>query len=86
MLKYRRLFDSDVFLTNWAYVDHLVIPIGGVDGKHWHGGVEEVYYVVSGRGRVVVGDETAEIHTGDAVPVRLNEVHSFERGRRIWSG
>lgn len=76
-VKYRRLLDSDVFLTNWAYVDHLVIPNGASDGKHWHGGVEEVYYVVSGSGRVVVGDETVEIHTGDAVPVRLNEVHSF---------
>jgi mannose-6-phosphate isomerase-like protein (cupin superfamily) len=76
-VKYRRLFDPDVFLTNWAYVDHLVIPMGASDGKHWHGGVEEVYYVVRGSGRVVVGDETAEIHTGDAVPVRMYEVHSF---------
>jgi mannose-6-phosphate isomerase-like protein (cupin superfamily) len=32
---------------------------------------------VNGSGRVVVGDEMFEIHTGDAVPVRLNEVHSF---------
>jgi hypothetical protein len=29
-VKYRRLFDSDVFLTNWAYVDHLVIPTESV--------------------------------------------------------
>src|SRR5262245_3275398 len=28
-VKYRRLFDSDVFLTNWSYVDHVVIPMGG---------------------------------------------------------
>jgi mannose-6-phosphate isomerase-like protein (cupin superfamily) len=32
---------------------------------------------VSGSGRVVVGDETVEIHTGDAVPVRLKDVHPF---------
>ena len=76
-VKYRRLFGPDVFLTNWAYVDHLVIPAEAADGKHWHGGVEEVYYVLGGSGRVVVGDETVEIHRGDAVPVRIYEVHSF---------
>ena len=66
-----------MFLTNWAYVDHVAIPAAASEGKHWHGGVEEVYYVLSGSGRVVVGDETVKIQTGDAVPVRLYEEHSF---------
>ena len=76
-VKHRRLFGPDVFLTNWAYVDHLVIPARASDGQHWHRGLEEVYYVLRGNGRVVVGDDSVEIHTGDAVPVRLHEVHSF---------
>jgi mannose-6-phosphate isomerase-like protein (cupin superfamily) len=74
---YRRLFGPDVFLTSWAYVDFLAIPSGASEGEHWHRGVEEVYYVLSGSGRVVVGDETVDIQAGDAVPVRLYEVHSF---------
>jgi mannose-6-phosphate isomerase-like protein (cupin superfamily) len=74
---YRRLFGPDVFLTNWAYVDHMVIPAETTEGEHWHGGVEEVYYVLNGSGRVVLGDEMAEIRTGDAVPVRVYEVQSF---------
>jgi mannose-6-phosphate isomerase-like protein (cupin superfamily) len=76
-VQYRRLFGPDVFLTNWAYVDYLAIPAGASEGKHWHRGVEEVYYVLSGSGRVAVGDETVDIQAGDAVPVRLYEVHSF---------
>ena len=32
---------------------------------------------MNGSGRVVVGDETFEIQTGDAVSMRLNKVHSF---------
>jgi mannose-6-phosphate isomerase-like protein (cupin superfamily) len=76
-VQYRRALDSDVFLTNWAYVDHLLIPSGASDGLHRHQGVEEIYYVLNGDGQVRVGTETATIHKGDAVPIRFNEPHSF---------
>jgi mannose-6-phosphate isomerase-like protein (cupin superfamily) len=75
-VRYRRALDSDVFLTNWAYVDHLLIPAGASDGLHRHKGVEEIYYVLDGEGQVRVNDETGPIHRGDAVPVRFNEAHS----------
>jgi mannose-6-phosphate isomerase-like protein (cupin superfamily) len=76
-VQYRRALDADVFLTNWAYVDHLLIPPGASDGLHRHKGVEEIYYVLNGDGQVQVDDETAEIHKGDGVPIRFNEAHSF---------
>ena len=43
-----------------------------------HAGVEEFYYVMQGSGMVRINDETASIAKGDAVPVLLNDVHSFE--------
>jgi mannose-6-phosphate isomerase-like protein (cupin superfamily) len=48
-----------------------------------HREVAEVFYVVSGQGSFTVAtdggtDETVSIHTGDAIPLRLNEVHSFK--------
>jgi mannose-6-phosphate isomerase-like protein (cupin superfamily) len=76
-VRYRRALDSDVFLTNWAYVDHLLIPPGASDGLHRHKGVEEIYYVLNGDGQVRVDDETAPIHKGDAVPIRFDEAHSI---------
>ncbi len=76
-VQYRRALDEDVFLTNWAYVDHLLIPPGASEGQHYHTGVEEIYYVLNGEGQVEVNGETAAIHKGDGIPVRFNEAHSF---------
>ena len=75
---YRRALSPSVFYTNWAYVDYYAIPPGASIGRHVHKGVEEVYLVMSGEGTAQVNDETAPLRKGDAVPVRVKEVHSFE--------
>ncbi len=77
-VQYRRALPPEVFLTNWAYVDHLVAPPGTSVGRHVHAGVEEFYYVMQGSGIARVNNETAPIVKGDAVPVLLGEIHSFE--------
>jgi mannose-6-phosphate isomerase-like protein (cupin superfamily) len=76
-VQYRRALDPDVFLSNWAYVDHVLIPPGASIGLHYHKGVEEIFYVLNGDGQVEVNGETASIHKGDAVPIRFHEAHSF---------
>jgi mannose-6-phosphate isomerase-like protein (cupin superfamily) len=76
-VQYRRALDADVFLTNWAYVDHILIPAGASVGQHYHKGVEEIFYVLNGDGEVKVNGETAPIHKGDGIPIRFNEAHSL---------
>jgi mannose-6-phosphate isomerase-like protein (cupin superfamily) len=75
---YRRALGPGAFASNWAFVDHLLVPVGSSVGRHYHTGVDEVCFVIRGKGKVHVNDEFAEIAYGDAVPVRAGEIHSLE--------
>jgi mannose-6-phosphate isomerase-like protein (cupin superfamily) len=76
-VQYRRMLQPEDFYSNWAYVDHIVLPPGASLGRHRHQGVEEVFYVVDGDGSVEVEKESAPIRKGAAIPILLNEAHAF---------
>lgn len=75
---YRRALGPGAFASNWAFFDHLLIPAGSSVGRHFHAGVDEVYLVIKGKGKVHVNDEVADIAYGDAVPIKAGEIHSLE--------
>jgi mannose-6-phosphate isomerase-like protein (cupin superfamily) len=77
-VQYRRALGPTVFSTTWSYVDHLVLPTGSSVGSIAKPDFGEVYYVISGEGSVTLGSETASIHSGDVVPVQLNEVRAIQ--------
>ncbi|MEO9176775.1 MAG: cupin domain-containing protein [Gaiellales bacterium] len=45
------------------------VPAGGETVEHYHPIAEEVYHLVSGAGRLRLGDELAEVRAGDTIVI-----------------
>ena len=53
-----------------------VLPAGGTDPQSPHT-EDEVYYVVSGRAKILVAEENRDVQTGSIVYVAKNVAHRF---------
>ena len=53
-----------------------VLPAGGTDPQSPHT-EDEVYYVVSGRAKIMVADENREVQAGSIMYVEKNVAHHF---------
>jgi len=47
-------------------------------GGHTHDDVEELYYIIKGKGKMTVGEETFDITAGDTFIVPLHHFHATE--------
>ncbi len=54
-----------------------VLPPGAAVGRHHHLETEEIYYILSGTGRMTVGDEEREVGAGDAVFIPRGYSHTL---------
>ncbi len=74
---FRRMWNRESFATNWEFIDHCVLPPDTSIGYHQHNMIEEVYFIVSGSGRMTVNDTTWNLGPGDAVPCTLHDSHGL---------
>lgn len=73
----RQIWSTDKFKTNWGFVNHYLLPPGSSIGYHRHDVMEEVYYILSGKGRMTVDDVTFDVKAGDAATVVLHGAHGL---------
>ena len=55
-----------------------ILPPGRAVTPHHHRELEEIYYILSGSGRMTVGEESNEVAAGDAVYVPRGHRHTLE--------
>ena len=72
----RTLLEKE-FESNLAYVRELVLHPQSSIGIHEHAGDEEIYYIVSGEGIMVVDDEREKVVPGDVILTKSGSRHGL---------
>lgn len=75
---FRRIFNPEVFKTNWNHVDHVSVAAGFKSEARQLSGIEEVYYVLNGSGEVSVNGKTTAITKDDSFYGLLGESISWK--------
>ena len=67
-------------MQGMLYVAYAMLQEGKAYEAHAHGDHEEVYYIISGRGTMEVGQEARKVRDGDAIYIPAGAVHSIANG------
>jgi mannose-6-phosphate isomerase-like protein (cupin superfamily) len=54
------------------------LPPGARTTPHYHPQTEEIYYILEGRGRMTIGDQSCEVGPGDAIAIPPGAVHTIQ--------
>lgn len=74
----KHLFKQEELTGKARLVAEITIPPGGSIGFHQHEQEEEIYYIISGEGKVLDQDETKIVGPGDAILTGGGKGHSVE--------
>jgi mannose-6-phosphate isomerase-like protein (cupin superfamily) len=74
----RRTLFQNIEGSEIKYVRDIKIPVGTVIGMHKHTGDEEVFYIISGNGKITVDGETRPLCPGSVVLTLPGSSHEIE--------
>lgn len=63
-------------IRNQSLAEARVAP-GATTAPHYHPQTEEIYYILSGTGRMRIEDERREVGSGDAIAILPGKVHQI---------
>lgn len=55
----------------------ITLPSGKASARHYHPVAEESYYILSGQGKLTLGEETTTLIPGDAAAIPANVIHQI---------
>ena len=73
----RPLIDRTTSAITQCSLAEEVLPPGCVVTPHHHHQLEEIYYIIEGRGVMTVGDDVREVSAGDAVYIPRENRHTL---------
>lgn len=73
----RPLVDRTTSAITGCSLAEEILPPGHAVTPHHHRQIEEIYYIVEGRGVMTVGDEEQDVAAGDAVYVPRGQRHTL---------
>ncbi len=73
----RPLMDRTISSVTQCSLAEEILPPGKTVAPHHHEVLEEIYYIISGSGRMTVGEESREVCAGDAIYIPVNHVHTL---------
>lgn len=53
------------------------LPVGAATTTHYHPVMEEIYYILEGRGRMLIDDESRDVGPGDAIAIPPGATHQI---------
>lgn len=53
------------------------VPVGGATTPHYHPLTEEIYYILEGRGRMQIDEQTQDVGPGDAIAIPPDSTHKI---------
>jgi len=76
LIKWNRLVE-ELPNSNINFIDRALIPPNTSIGKHFHKNSEEIYFIISGHGKMTLGEESFEVEPYDVV-INRSDYHGLE--------